>query len=110
MRTARIWTVLAALAAAVLSGCGSPTLKADKIESTLERNFSKAQSQKVTVDCPDEVEAKFGTAFECKMTGSDFQTVNVILRNDDGSKISYIAKWASPGFSRESSGFVSVGK
>jgi hypothetical protein len=66
---------VAALALAVV-GCGEDTLKqesaVDLVNKALDEQGVKAES----VECPDDVEAKGGQTFDCKVTLPNGNTAN----------------------------------
>jgi hypothetical protein len=70
VRLAKSAASIAALAALAVAGtgCGEDTLKqegaVDLVNKQLDEEGVKAES----VECPDDVEAKQGTSFDCKVT------------------------------------------
>ena len=71
---------------AVLSGCGTTTIDVAKSERFIRGVVANQIGARVaSVSCPDEVEAKEGTSFTCRVTGTDRSrgTVTVHQRDDD---------------------------
>lgn len=79
---------LAALAlAAPLAACGTETIDTGKVEDEVVKGIEEqTDAENVTVECPDDVDAKKGDTFECDVsaTGSRGAKVTVEQTSDDG--------------------------
>lgn len=77
----------ALLVALPLVGCGTKKLNTDKAEAQIE-NGLKQQLKLTSVDvqCPQEVEIKAMSSFDCPVTaGKEKGTINVIQQDDQGN-------------------------
>ena len=84
----RTSTLIALLAlAALVAGCGTKTLKKGEIEGFVEKTAKEQGVAVDSVDCPDDVEAKKGESFECKVkaTGGKEADISVQQTSDDGN-------------------------
>jgi hypothetical protein len=73
------------LLAISLSACGKTVLDPTKTEEQLASSREKETGQKVTVDCPSDVEVVAGDSFECTIDegkGAE-STVTLKIRNED---------------------------
>ncbi len=53
------------LAAGLLAGCGEKTLKTDELKDTIASQFKAQGIPLHDISCPDDLEAKTGTAIRC---------------------------------------------
>ncbi|MBA2505581.1 MAG: DUF4333 domain-containing protein [Thermoleophilaceae bacterium] len=82
--------VLAAVAALALAGCAS-TLDSADAEKQISSSLEKQTRQKPKkVDCPEDIDAKKGTKFDCTVTAQDGSTIRVnAATTDDDGKFTY---------------------
>ena len=88
----------AALAAAVgLAACGKTTIDTGSAEDSISDNIQKQLGQKPkSVDCPDDIEAKKGGTFQCKVTASNGSTATIkAVQTDDNGHFNFSITSAS---------------
>lgn len=74
----------AALLSVAAAGCGDKVLDQDDAVAYVNRVIKVEHLQPAeSVDCPDDVEFKEGTTFECQVTGKNGNTGTFTLRIDD---------------------------
>jgi hypothetical protein len=73
------------LACVGLAGCGK-SVSADRLDA-IEKSIAKDLTSSPNVNCPDDVDAKKGTSFDCTVSGGG--TVKVTLNNDDATSYTY---------------------
>ena len=79
----RTLTVVTAVALA-LSACGTKTIDSGKVEKLIRDDV--APPKPTRIDCPDDVKAKKGRTFDCKLEypGRRPATLTVHILGDDG--------------------------
>jgi len=89
VNTRRLSPVLAItlLAALPVAGCGTSTLDVDQAEVEIQKGLKQQLKLKtVDVSCPEEVEIKAGSKFQCSVKGdNDTGTVEVTQKDDQGN-------------------------
>ena len=83
--------LLAALALAVsLAACGESTVDPSSAEEAVTGVIADSGFEADDVSCPDDVEAKEGTTFECDFTGpAGPQIANVEITSVDGDNVEF---------------------
>jgi hypothetical protein len=78
---------IALIAAVPLAGCGSSKLNTDKAETEIEKGLkNQLNLPSVDVQCPNEVEIKAGSKFQCPVTaGKEKGTIEVTQQDDQGN-------------------------
>lgn len=86
----RTFACLTAVLALALAGCAK-TLDSTDAEKQISSSLEKQTQQKPKkVDCPDDIDAKKGSKFNCTVTADDNTTVTVnAVTTDDDGKFSY---------------------
>ena len=82
--------------AALLAGCGTKTLDNAELESQLKTQLGQSAGvEPRSVECPDDIESKQGTSFECTLVAPNGDEVPVegTVTSDDGA---FEARVASP--------------
>ena len=91
MRRSLTLVALPVLALA-LPGCG--TLDTDKIEDEISKEIEERSQQQVkvrSVECPDDVDAKKGDRFTCKVTAENGKSTNVsVVQTSDDGDVRYV--------------------
>ena len=82
-RTKRAGMLLGALALA-LAGC-TKTVDSGDVEKKMARTLSAQVGQKVTVKCPEDLEAKKGKTYDCTATAMDGSKMRLRLMMVDDS-------------------------
>jgi hypothetical protein len=84
----RIVRTVGALALVVAAAACSKSLDATELEGSLKDQLeTQLDVTGLTVDCPDDIEAKAGDTFRCTATGSDGSeaTIEVTQSDDQGN-------------------------
>jgi major membrane immunogen (membrane-anchored lipoprotein) len=70
----------------LLVGCGSSTLDSGSAEQSISKVFKQSGHPTKKVDCPDDIDAKKGKAFDCTITLSNGQTfkAHAVQTDDNG--------------------------
>ena len=83
---------LALLAAAALSGCGETTIDAAEQEEFVRDVVVREIGARVaSVRCPENVERREGDTFRCTVTGADDSTGDVVVTQQEDSKVQVVA-------------------
>jgi len=70
-----------------MAACGTSTLNVDEAEAQIEKGLQQQLNlPTVDVSCPDEVEIKAQSTFDCPVkAGNDTGTVEVTQKDDQGN-------------------------
>ena len=70
----------------LVAGCGSSTLDSGSAEKSISKVFAQAGHPTKSVDCPNDIDAKKGTTFDCTITLSTGQTfkAHAVQTDDNG--------------------------
>ena len=72
--------LVAAVAAAALSGCGEDVLKEEDVERDAKRVLTEQVGEEPKrIDCPGDLEAKKGETMKCTLVASDDSEVDVTV-------------------------------
>ena len=83
---------LAVLAAVALSACGETTIDAEEQEEFVrDVVVREIGARVVAVRCPENVERQEGDTFRCTVTGADDSTGDVIVTQQEDSKVQVVA-------------------
>ena len=83
---------LALLAAVALSACGETTIDAAEQEEFVRDVVARDSGARVaSVRCPENVERQEGDTFRCTVTGADDSTGDVIVTQQEDSKVQVVA-------------------
>lgn len=89
MRTALVATMVAL--AVLISGCGSTIKPEGAAQSVVDLVKKQTGFTPTDVQCPEGVEAKVGTTFECKFTGPEAKeyTADMRITKVDGDDVEF---------------------
>ncbi len=93
--TLRYLTAIALVGASTLTfgACGTKTVNIGNLETGIADQVKKDTGAKdVTVDCPDEVEAKAGGTFDCKVDADGNTATFAITQKDDNGNVRWEVK------------------
>lgn len=70
----------------LIAGCGGNTLDSGSAEKSISKVFAQSGHPTKSVDCPNDIDAKKGKAFDCTITLSNGQTfkAHAVQTDDNG--------------------------
>ena len=70
-----------------LAACGDQTKEVEKsvVDILGERGYPDAKA-----DCPESVDVKKGTTFDCSVTGGDIKKVTIRINDDNGDDLEVV--------------------
>lgn len=70
------------------AGCGTATVNVDTLETKMGEEIKKdTGAEKVSVTCPEEVEAKAGGTFECDVDADGNKATFTVTQKDDQGNV-----------------------
>ncbi|MDW5594525.1 DUF4333 domain-containing protein [Conexibacter stalactiti] len=69
-----------------VAGCGGTVIDKDKADEFAEKNLVGGDVREVSVDCPDDVDAKKGTSFRCDVViDGERGVLTMHITSDEGN-------------------------